>query len=137
MKHPKDNIILFDGVCKLCNASVQFVIKKDPQGKFHFASLQSETGQDLLKKHGLKIQNFDTFILLQNGQIFQKSTAALKVSRQLKGLWPVLYIFIFIPPFIRDAFYNLIAKNRYKLFGKKETCMIPTPAIQERFLEGD
>ncbi len=127
-------IILFDGICNLCDGAVQFVIKHDREGKFLFAALQSEAGQALLKEYGLPGENFNSFILLQDEKIYNKSTAALKVVRQIKGAWSCLYIFIIVPTFIRDAVYNWIAQNRYKWFGKKDRCMMPTPELQARFL---
>ena len=130
-QHP---IILFDGICNLCNSAVQFVINHDPNEQFLFASLQSEFGQQLLKEQQLPSQQFDSFILLQNEKVYTRSTAALKVARQIKGAWKSLYIFIIIPKFIRDAVYNWIARNRYKWFGKKDACMIPTPQLKARFL---
>lgn len=127
-------IILFDGVCNLCNGAVQFVIRHDPDGKFLFASLQSETGRNLLQKFAIHADNFNSFVLLQDNKVFTQSTAALKVARQLNGGWKLLYGFIIVPPFIRNAVYKLIATNRYKWFGKQEACMIPAPALQNRFL---
>ena len=130
----KHSIILFDGVCNLCNSSVQFVIKHDKQKQFVFASLQSDAGQQLLKQHQLPQQSFNSFILIQNNKAFIKSTAALMVAKQLSGLTKLLYGFIIVPAFIRNAVYNFIAKNRYKWFGKKDSCMIPTPDLKARFL---
>ena len=127
-------IILFDGICNLCNGAVQTVIKNDAEGKFLFASLQSETGQQLLRQYNLPLQQFNSFFLLQNGKVYSQSTAALKVVRQLKGAWKWLYAFIIVPKFVRDAVYNLIAKNRYKWFGKADNCMLPTPQLKARFL---
>lgn len=127
-------IILFDGVCNLCNNSVQFVIKHDETNRFKFAALQSETGQALLKHYGLPTQGFDSFVLVQNEKVFLKSTAALYVAKQLDGPIKLLFGFIIVPTFIRNAVYNLIAKNRYKWFGKKDHCMIPTPALKAKFL---
>ena len=127
-------IILFDGVCNLCNNSVQFVIKHDKTSQFIFAALQSETGQALLHRYNLPKQGFDSFVLIQNEKIFLKSTAALTVAKQLNGPVKLLYGFIIVPAFIRNTIYNFIAKNRYKWFGKKNSCMIPTPALQSRFL---
>ncbi len=127
-------IILFDGICNLCNGAVQFIIKHDPEKKFLFTSLQSEAGQQLLKEYKLPSENFNSFLLLQDDTILSKSTAALKVARQLKSAWKLLYIFIIVPKFIRDALYSYIATNRYKWFGKKDDCMIPTPELQARFL---
>lgn len=127
-------IILFDGICNLCEGVVQFVIKHDPENQFLFASLQSEAGQRLLKQYKLPVENFNSFILIQDEKVYSKSTGALKVARQIKGVWSWLYIFIIIPAFIRDAVYAWIAQNRYKWFGKKEVCMIPTPELKARFL---
>jgi predicted DCC family thiol-disulfide oxidoreductase YuxK len=127
-------IILFDGICNLCNSSVQFVLKHDKQGIFRFASLQSEAGRLLLQKNNLPQSNFNSFVLIQDDKVYLKSTAALKVAKQMSGATKYLYTFIVVPAFIRDAVYNVIAKNRYKWFGKKESCMIPTPALQSRFL---
>jgi predicted DCC family thiol-disulfide oxidoreductase YuxK len=127
-------VILFDGVCNLCNNSVQFVIKHDAAKKFRFAALQSDTGQALLKQYNLPSTGFDSFVLIQNDKTYLKSTAALTVAKQLKGIVKLLYIFIIVPVFIRNFFYNFIAKNRYKWFGKQETCMMPTAELKSRFL---
>lgn len=130
----QSSIILFDGVCNLCNSSVQFVIKHDKDKKFMFASLQSTAGQLLLKQFDLPLQDFNSFILIENEKIFLKSTAALMVAKQLKGAVKLLYGFIVVPPFIRNGAYNFIAKNRYKWFGKKDSCILPTPELKARFL---
>jgi predicted DCC family thiol-disulfide oxidoreductase YuxK len=127
-------IILFDGVCNLCNSSVQFIMKRDPLAKFQFASLQSEIGQKLLRQHGFN-QELNSFVLIENDKVFIKSNAALRVCMNLKGLWRYLSIFRIIPPAIRDYIYVIIAKNRYKWFGKQETCMLPTPDMKRRFLD--
>ncbi len=127
-------ILLFDGVCNLCNSTVQFVLKHDKKAYFKFASLQSVYGQAFLKKHHLPTTNFNTFILIEGNSHTTKSTAILKVFRQLSGLWPVLYIFIILPKIIRDPVYNLIAKNRYRIFGKKDSCMIPNKNVLSRFI---
>ncbi len=127
-------IILFDGICNLCNKAVQYVIKNDPGEIFKFATLQSHTGQRLLKEHKLSGLNFNSFILIQEGYVFTRSTAALKVAQKLNGHIKLLYGFIIVPTFIRDLVYNFISKNRYKWFGKRETCMNPTPSLQRRFL---
>jgi len=128
------SLILFDGICNLCNASVQYVIKHDPDSIFKFTTLQSETGTRLLRKYDLSSPGLNSFILIQHGKAYTKSTAALMVARQLKGAIKLLYGFIIVPPFIRNMVYNIIAKNRYKWFGKKDNCMIPTPSLQARFL---
>lgn len=127
-------IILFDGVCNLCNSSVQFVIKHDKQKHFRFASLQSATGQELLKKYALPETIFNSFVLIKDEKPYLKSTAALKVAKEMNGLIKMLYAFIIVPAFIRNAVYNVIAKNRYKWFGKKESCILPSPDLQNRFL---
>ncbi len=128
-------IILFDGICNLCNGSVQYVVKHDSKQLFRFASLQSDTGQILLKKYNLPENNFNSFVLIQNDRAYIKSTAALMVAKKLDGFVKVLYAFIIVPPFIRNGVYNLIAKNRYKWFGKRASCMIPTPTISHLFLK--
>ena len=128
------SIILFDGVCNLCNWSVQFVIRHDPKKEFLFASLQSDKAKKLLAEYTIDTNEINSFILLENGKIYTRSIGALRVLKQLKG-WSVLfYCFILVPKFIRDGVYNLIAKKRYKLFGRKDECMVPSPEISSRFL---
>ncbi|MFZ3576819.1 thiol-disulfide oxidoreductase DCC family protein [Virgibacillus sp. DJP39] len=127
-------ILLFDGECNFCDRSVQFIIKRDPTGIYKFASLQSDIGIKLLKKHHIP-QNVDSFILIEANRCYDKSSAALRVCRNLTGLWKGLYIFIIVPKSLRDFFYNIIATNRYKWFGKKDSCMIPSPDIKSRFLD--
>ena len=112
-------IILFDGVCNLCNSSVQFILRHDKKKQFVFASLQSDPGQELMKKFGLPLTELNSFILIENGKMYSRSTAALRVVKKLNALWPGLYIFIIVPRFIRDAVYNWISRNRYKWFGKR------------------
>ena len=130
------DIVLFDGVCNLCNGAIDFILDRDPQGKLAFASLQSAAGQELLKQYGLSTHNFDSVVLLKEGKVYQKSTAALKIAGRLKGLWPLLKVFTLVPRPIRDAIYNFIGSNRYRFFGKREQCRMPTPEIRDRFLEG-
>lgn len=127
-------IILFDGICNLCNGAVQFIIRHDPDEKFLFASLQSETGQQLLTQYHLPATDFTSFTLVQDNKVYTRSTGALLVAKQITGAWRYLYIFIIVPRFIRDAVYSWIAQNRYRWFGKKDTCMIPTPELKARFL---
>ena len=127
-------IILFDGVCNLCNSAVQFVIRHDPAAKFRFASLQSIPGRQLMEQYTLSTTGLNSFILLQDGKVFTRSSAALSVAKQLKGPIKLLYGFIIVPAFIRNAVYDLIARNRYKWFGKKDECMLPSPGIVSRFL---
>jgi len=129
-----NSIILFDGVCNVCNGSVQFVIKRDKKNNFRFASLQSQEGQKLLAHYNLPASDFNSFVLIENERVYIKSEGALKVAKKLSGLWPLLYGFIIVPKFLRDGVYNVIARNRYKWFGKKDSCMIPTPEIRAKFL---
>ena len=130
---PTNPVILFDGVCNLCNDSVQKIIAADPKKQFRFASLQGSFGQQVLKQFHLPPSELSSFVLLENNQIFTKSTGALKVARRLSGAWPLLYAFMLVPRFIRDGVYNIIARNRYKWFGKKESCMVPQAALQDLF----
>jgi len=128
------SIILFDGVCNLCNGAVNFVIKRDFGNVFKFASLQEKQGTLLLKKYAIDARKLDSIVLIENDSVYTKSSAALRIARKLSKLWPLFIIFIIIPSFIRDGIYDFIAKNRYKWFGKKEQCMIPTPGSREKFL---
>ncbi len=136
MRNPQA-IILFDGICNLCNNSVQFVIKRDKKERFQFAALQGEFGQKIRERYTNELSGnaMDSFILLEKNQLYTQSTAALRVARSLSGGWKLLYAFIIVPRFIRDSVYKLIARNRYKWFGKKESCMIPSPALKARFLD--
>lgn len=135
MSNHEEYIILFDGVCNLCNSSINFIIKHDPKRIFRYAAMQSGTGRKL--KAQFKIQNDDpdTVILVKNNEVYEKSDAVFKILSKLPGAFKMLYLFIFLPRFIRDFFYDLIAANRYKFFGKKDTCMIPAPEIKELFLD--
>lgn len=128
------SIILFDGVCNLCNSTVQFVLKHDKKERFLFASLQSDAAQEILLHFKQDISTLSSLKLIKNGKIYDKSTAALLIVKELNDLWSVLAIFLIIPKFLRDPLYNLIAKNRYKWFGKKEQCMVPHPSLKKRFL---
>lgn len=131
--HP---VILFDGVCNLCSGAVQFVIERDPEGHFRFASLQSEVGAELLRAHGLKVPEGDpdSIVLIEGGRSYESSGAALRIARGLSGLWWMLYAFIIVPAFLRDAVYRWVARNRYRWFGKSEECWVPTPDLRTRFL---
>ena len=131
---PEKPLVLFDGVCNLCSASVQFIIKHDPEGKIMFASLQSERGQAILQHLGMKTDDFDTFIFIENGVAYTRSTGVLKEISHFTGLWKALYVFIIIPRPIRDFFYNIIARNRYRWFGEKAACWLPSPELKARFL---
>ena len=135
MKETKEHsIILFDGVCNLCNSSINFVIKRDSANLYKFTALQEAPGIGLLKQYGINTLDTDSIILIGNGKAYTKSSAALRVAKGLSGVWPVLYGFIIIPKWIRNAVYDYIAKNRYKWYGKKDSCMIPTPELKNKFL---
>ncbi|MGI8582809.1 MAG: thiol-disulfide oxidoreductase DCC family protein [Chitinophagaceae bacterium] len=127
-------IVLFDGVCNLCNGAVQFIIRHDKNEKFLFASLQSEIGKRILSSNNLSRDDLKTFLLIEDERVFTKSTAALRVIKQLNGFISILYTFNVIPKFIRDSIYDMVARNRYNWFGKKDECMIPTPQLKARFL---
>jgi predicted DCC family thiol-disulfide oxidoreductase YuxK len=127
-------LILFDGVCNFCNASINFVIDHDPEKHFKFAALQSEIGQDILTKFNKNTKDFDSVILLKGNQLYQKSEAALEITKHLSGFWKYLSIFGILPTFFLNFFYDIIAKNRYKIFGKADSCRMPTPELRERFL---
>ena len=127
-------ILLFDGVCNLCNASVQWVLLHDKKAVFKFAALQSEFAQAILSKHQLNTKDFDTVVLVDGDRIWLRSDAALEICDRLGGVWAYVALLRFKPRFIRDFFYNLIAKNRYRFWGRRETCMLPRPEWQHRFL---
>ncbi|SIN79494.1 thiol-disulfide oxidoreductase DCC family protein [Chitinophaga niabensis] len=126
-------IILFDGVCKFCNGSVNFVIRHDKHNRFKFAPLQSAAGQDLLQQHGLK-NNMDSFVLIDNDKAYTRSTAVLRVLRHLGFPYYLLYAGIVIPVGLRNLLYSWFAKNRYRWFGKKDQCMVPDEKVRKKFL---
>jgi predicted DCC family thiol-disulfide oxidoreductase YuxK len=129
-------IVLFDGVCNFCSASVQFMIARDPKSRLKFAALQSETGKKILKEHGMP--DFegdpDSIVLVDGDRVYEHSTAALRIAKALRFPWPVFWLGIIVPRFIRDFVYRFIAKRRYKWFGRKESCLVPTPELRARFL---
>jgi predicted DCC family thiol-disulfide oxidoreductase YuxK len=129
-----DNLILFDGVCNLCSALVQFVIRHDPAAKFRFAAIQSEIGREIFQSHGLDPADLQTFVFVTEGKMFLRSDAAIEVVSRFGGAWRIFRIFQFVPKVLRDSIYSFIARNRYRWFGRKELCMVPTPEISERFL---
>jgi predicted DCC family thiol-disulfide oxidoreductase YuxK len=131
----QNQIILFDGLCNLCNSSVQFIIKRDFRKQFRFASLQSSFGTKQLHAFGLSVNGLYSIILVNEETYLQKSDAALEIARNLRQPWPLLYAFKFVPRFFRDWIYDLIAKNRYTWFGKKDSCLIPTQELKSRFIE--
>ncbi|MED4228963.1 thiol-disulfide oxidoreductase DCC family protein [Neobacillus cucumis] len=128
-----ERIILFDGECNFCDYSVQFIIKRDPNGLFKFASLQSDIGKELLHKYNTS-SNIDSLVLIEDKNCYFKSSAALRVCKNLKGAWKLPYFLLLIPKPLRDFCYGIIAKNRYKWFGTKESCMLPSPEDRNRFL---
>lgn len=127
-------IILFDGVCNLCNGAVTYIIERDKKNVFKFAALQSEIGQQLISKFNIDTSKVDSIILIDGEKHYTKSSAALHISKQLSGAYPLLFGFMVVPKFIRNSVYDYIAKNRYKWFGKKESCMIPTAELKSKFL---
>ncbi|HMQ69059.1 MAG TPA: thiol-disulfide oxidoreductase DCC family protein [Ignavibacteria bacterium] len=129
-----DKIILFDGVCNLCNSSVNFIIDHDKKDVFRFASLQSEAGQEILETNKLSTKEFKSIIFSDNGKIYTQSSAVLRIVKDFPGLWKLFYGFIIVPPVIRNYFYDIIADNRYRWFGKKDSCRIPTPELRNKFL---
>lgn len=135
---PKDKeLILFDGVCNLCNSSVLYVIKRDKKNTFLFAPLQSKIGQTVINEFNIDTEKTDSILLYQpkERKIYQKSNAALRVAKKLSFPTNLLAVFLIIPAFIRDWFYNYVARNRYKWYGKKDSCMIPTPELKMKFLD--
>ena len=129
-------IVLFDGVCNFCSGSVLFIIKRDPKEYFRFAALQTEEGNRIMEQYGIDPEDRpESIILVENGKVWYRSSAALRIARKLRWGWPLFYGFIAFPPFLRDFFYNIIAKNRYKWFGQKDSCFIPTDEIRSRFIE--
>ncbi|MFB6465921.1 thiol-disulfide oxidoreductase DCC family protein [Cytobacillus sp. Hz8] len=126
-------IILFDGECNFCNGSVQFVLKRDAKAHYQFASLQSEIGKKLLKQYHIP-ENVDSLVLIEQKQYYLKSQAALRICKNLRGIWKLGSLFFVIPTPIRDVAYDFIAKKRYQWFGKSESCMLPTPDMKKRFL---
>jgi predicted DCC family thiol-disulfide oxidoreductase YuxK len=128
------NIVIFDGVCNFCNGSVNFIIKRDPEGVFAFTPMQSDLAKELMEKHQIFNVGIDTFLLIKDGQCFIFSSAALEIAKDLTGFWYLFKILKLIPAPVRDFFYKLFARNRYKLFGRKEHCMVPTTAIRSRFV---
>ena len=129
-------IILFDGVCNLCNSAVQYVIEHDKNDVFMFAALQSDIGEKLMKERGIEASQIDSIILIEQGvAYYTKSTAALKIARSFGGIWQLAGVFQWIPEKIRDWVYDYIANNRYKWYGKKEACMVPSSKIMARFLK--
>jgi len=134
LKQYSYDLVLFDGVCNFCNSSINFVIDHDSQKRFKFASLQSEVGQQYLAQFSRNKKDFDSVLLVKNGRVFEKSDAALHIARHLDGAWKWLYFLRWVPRVVRDRIYDLVAKNRYRIFGKSDACRLPNPELRERFL---
>ncbi|MFM2269747.1 MAG: hypothetical protein RL757_3188 [Bacteroidota bacterium] len=130
MKNP---IVFFDGVCNLCNGAVQFIIARDAHAKLRFAALQSDAAAQIFKNQHAQHIDFKSIILLENDKIYDRSTAALRIAKNMDGFWKLLYIFIIVPKPIRDAVYNFIAQNRYRWFGQQNECWLPTADLKKRF----
>lgn len=126
--------ILFDGICNFCNSAVNFTIKRNSKANILFTPMQSDAGKKILQQFKLPVNDMQSFIFIEKGEVYKQSTAALKVCRHLRGLWPLCYGLIIVPKFIRDGIYDWIARNRYKWFGVKQECMIPSPEVKARFL---
>lgn len=127
-------VLLFDGVCNLCNSSVLFVLDRDVKKQIRFAPLQSEEGEKLLRRFNLNNQDLDSMVLIQGNRYFKRSAAAIRVAMMLRWPWPLFAVFLVVPSFLRDIVYNWIAGHRYQWFGKSDQCRIPTPELRDRFL---
>jgi predicted DCC family thiol-disulfide oxidoreductase YuxK len=134
MVENENGIVLFDGVCNFCNSSVNTMIRLDKKKYFRFAPIQSALGEALMKKHGLDPAHFDSVILVDDNRAYTYSSAILNIARKLGGIYQLAYVFMLVPPFIRNALYKWIAAHRYAWFGKKDACMVPTPEVRSRFL---
>jgi predicted DCC family thiol-disulfide oxidoreductase YuxK len=132
-----ERIIIFDGFCNFCARFVQFIIKHDPEAKFKFTAFQARAGKEILEKQGFNPQNVETFLLIKDEKLFTKSDAALEIAKDLKGFWKSLFVFKILPKKIRNWFYTILAKNRYKLFGKRDHCLVPTDDIKARFFKNE
>ena len=128
-------VVLFDGVCNFCNAGVNFILDHDRSGRIHFAALQSEAGQRLLREFGLRTTDFDTLVLVEGNRCYTRSTAALRIAGLLDGwAWRLISALLLVPAFLRDYAYDVLARNRYRWFGRSEACRVPTPEVRGRFL---
>lgn len=129
------HIVFFDGICNLCNRSVQFIIREDSKSKFTFASLQWRVSREILKDHYPAHNHFESILYYEKGKIHSRSTAVLRICKNLPFPWPLLYMLVIVPRFIRDFVYKKISQNRYRWFGKKENCMVPWPGWENKFLD--
>ncbi len=133
-EYSNHGIVLFDGVCNLCDSSVQLIIKHDKKDFFRFAALQSENGEKILKEAGLPANFLETFVYYEKGKFYTASTAALRISKHMSGAWKLFYALLIIPPPLRNTIYRVVANNRYKIFGKQKECMIPSPELRKKFI---
>jgi predicted DCC family thiol-disulfide oxidoreductase YuxK len=132
---PDGPILLFDGVCNLCNGAVQFIIRRDPCGRFRFAALQSDAAKALLQSAGAGAGGLpDSMVLIEDGRLYTRSSAALRVARHLRFPWPLVRVFWIVPRPLRNWMYDFVARHRYRWFGRRDQCMLPTPELQARFL---
>ncbi len=129
------SLVLFDGVCNLCNGVVQFVIARDPSNRFQFGALQSASAQRVLDLHDMPDPLPGSIVLVEDGHVFTRSTAALRIARHLAFPWPLASAFFIVPRSLRDWIYDLVARSRYRWFGKREHCMIPSPGVRSRFID--
>lgn len=127
-------VVLIDGVCNLCQGLVRFIIPRDPNGRIKFASLQSDKGRELLLAAGLEADRLDTVVLLENGRVYTESSAVLRIASRLRFPWPAAYAFVIVPRPLRNMLYRVVARNRYRWFGRDEACLLPSPDIKSRFL---
>jgi predicted DCC family thiol-disulfide oxidoreductase YuxK len=134
---PSPVLVLFDGVCNLCNGIVRFIIKRDPRGKFRFASIQSDVGQSQLRQFTLDPDSLHSVVVIDDGKVFERSDAALRIARELGIPWKWFTALKILPRFLRDACYDLIASHRYRIFGRREHCMVAPPEWKDRFLDQD
>lgn len=131
--HPRP-FILFDGVCNFCDRSVNFIIKRDLRNRLLFAPLQSPAGRELAAQYGFNENYLGSMVFVENGKAYTRSTAALRIAAYLNGGWPLLKLLLIVPRFIRDAVYDWIGRNRYRWFGRKDSCMVPSPALRAKFI---
>ena len=127
-------IVLFDGICHFCSSSVLFIIKRDRGGYFRFAALQTENGKVIMKQYNVNLDKTDSIILIEDNKVYYRSDAALRIARKLKGGWKLFYAAVIIPPFIRNFFYDFVARNRYRWFGKRDSCFVPDQNLKKRFI---
>jgi predicted DCC family thiol-disulfide oxidoreductase YuxK len=134
-KSPSHQLILFDGVCTLCNGFVQFVIARDPAGRFQFGTLQSASARQLLSRHQVMGALPDSVVLVEEGKVFTQSTAVLRITRRLTFPWSLATVLLAVPTPIRDTVYAFVSRHRYRWLGQRDQCMLPTPALRSRFLD--